>query len=128
MDALKPLRVVDFSRVLAGPFATMMLGDLGAEVIKVERPGSGDDTRGWGPPFDEAGRATYFQSVNRNKRSVALDLADPGDLDCARELIAGADVLVENFRPGTMERLGRGARKGGGGHTPPRYCSISCFC
>jgi len=127
MDALEPLRVVDFSRVLAGPFATMMLGDLGAEVIKVERPGSGDDTRGWGPPFDEAGRATYFQSVNRNKRSVALDLTDPGDLDCARELIAGADVLVENFRPGTMERLGLGYDEVRRANPRLVYCSITGF-
>ena len=88
MEALARLRVVDFSRILAGPFATMMLADLGAEVAKVERPGSGDDTRTWGPPFDEAGEATYFQSVNRNKRSVALDLADPGDLERAAELVA----------------------------------------
>src|SRR3954454_3651912 len=105
-SALGRLQILDFSRILAGPFATMMLADLGAEVTKVERPGSGDDTRSWGPPFDEAGGATYFQSVNRNKRSVALDLAEPGDRDRARELIAGADVVVENFRPGTMERLG----------------------
>ena len=79
-SALGRLRILDFSRVLAGPLATMMLADLGAEVTKVERPGSGDDTRSWGPPYDDAGEATYFQSVNRNKRSVALDLSDPDDL------------------------------------------------
>jgi len=106
--ALGPLRVLDFSRVLAGPFATMLLADLGATVIKVERPGTGDDTRSWGPPYDAAGQATYFQSVNRNKTSVALDLGDPDDLAQARALALEADVVVENFRPGVMERLGLG--------------------
>lgn len=106
--ALSHLRVVDFSRVLAGPLAAMVLGDLGAEVVKVERPGAGDETRGWGPPFDGRGRASYFEAVNRNKRSVALDLRDPADLERARELAAQADVLVENFRPGVMDRLGLG--------------------
>lgn len=106
--ALGPLRVLDFSRVLAGPFATMLLADLGATVIKVERPGTGDDTRSWGPPYDAAGQATYFQSVNRNKTSVALDLANPDDLAHARALALEADVVVENFRPGVMERLGLG--------------------
>jgi crotonobetainyl-CoA:carnitine CoA-transferase CaiB-like acyl-CoA transferase len=127
MGALEPLRVVDFSRILAGPFATMMLGDLGAEVTKVERPGSGDDTRSWGPPFDETGRATYFQSVNRNKQSVALDLADAGDLERARELVAAADVLVENFRPGTMERLGLGYDELRRASPRLVYCSITGF-
>ena len=84
--AVGGVRVLDFSRVLAGPFATMLLGDLGAEILKVERPGGGDDTRAWGPPWDAAGEATYFQSVNRNKRSLALDLADPDDLAHARSL------------------------------------------
>ena len=106
--ALGPLRVVDFSRILAGPFATMVLADLGADVVKVERPGSGDDTRGWGPPFDDAGRATYFQAVNRNKDAIALDLGEPAGRARAIELIAEADVLVENFRPGVMARLGLG--------------------
>ena len=127
MEALAPLRVVDFSRILAGPFATMMLADLGAEVIKVERPGSGDDTRTWGPPFDEAGSATYFQSVNRNKRSVALDLADAADLERALELIAGADVVVENFRPGVMDRLGLGYESARRANPALIYCSITGF-
>ncbi|RVX38539.1 crotonobetainyl-CoA:carnitine CoA-transferase CaiB-like acyl-CoA transferase [Nonomuraea polychroma] len=104
--ALSGLLVADFSRVLAGPYATMLLADLGAEVVKVERPGSGDDTRAWGPPYGPAGEATYFLGVNRNKRSIALDLR--ADVDVARALAARADVLVENFRPGTMDRLGLG--------------------
>lgn len=104
--ALSDLLVLDFSRVLAGPLATMLLADHGATVVKVERPGAGDDTRAWGPPRDAAGTATYFLSVNRNKRSLALDLQDPADLALARELAARADVVVENFRPGVMARLG----------------------
>jgi crotonobetainyl-CoA:carnitine CoA-transferase CaiB-like acyl-CoA transferase len=106
--ALEGIVVVDFSRVLAGPYATMMLGDFGAEVVKIERPGVGDDTREWGPPYDSDGVATYFNSVNRNKRSVVLDLTDPADVTRARDLVAGADIVVENFRPGTMEKLGLG--------------------
>ncbi|MGY4651347.1 CaiB/BaiF CoA transferase family protein [Mycobacterium sp. URHB0021] len=106
--ALDGLTVVDFSRVLAGPYATMLLGDYGADVIKVERPGVGDDTREWGPPYDADGVATYFNSVNRNKRSLVLDLANADDVARARELVARADIVVENFRPGTMEKLGLG--------------------
>lgn len=108
VGALDGIVVVDFSRVLAGPYATMMLGDYGAEVIKVERPGVGDDTRAWGPPYDSEGVATYFNAINRNKRSVSVDLATPAGVAKARDLVAGADIVVENFRPGTMERLGLG--------------------
>jgi crotonobetainyl-CoA:carnitine CoA-transferase CaiB-like acyl-CoA transferase len=97
--------VADFSRVLAGPLAAMMLGDLGADVIKVERPDGGDDTRAWGPPWRD-GESTYFLGLNRNKRSVALDLGDAGDLGLARELAVRADVLIESFRPGLMARWG----------------------
>ncbi len=104
--ALDGLVVVDFSRVLAGPYATMMLGDFGADVIKIERPQVGDDTREWGPPYDSEGVATYFNAVNRNKRSVVLDLTDPADQQRARELVATADIVVENFRAGTMEKFG----------------------
>jgi crotonobetainyl-CoA:carnitine CoA-transferase CaiB-like acyl-CoA transferase len=104
---LDGILVADFSRVLAGPLATMVLGDLGAEVIKVERP-EGDDTRGWGPPWASDGTSTYFQSVNRNKRSVVLDLRDADDRELARRLIERADILIENFRPGAMERFGLG--------------------
>ncbi|WP_173086210.1 CaiB/BaiF CoA transferase family protein [Phytohabitans rumicis] len=99
--------VVDLSRALAGPHATMMLGDLGARVVKVEAPGRGDDTRGWGPPFVD-GESTYFLSANRNKESVCLDLRDDADRAVLLALVRRADVLVENFRTGVMERLGLG--------------------
>lgn len=108
MGALTGIRIADFSRVLAGPYATMLLGDLGADVIKVERPPAGDDTRQWGPPFDAHGNATYFASVNRNKHSVALDLGSESGRADAIRLIRSCDVLVENFVPGTMERFGLG--------------------
>ena len=106
--ALGGVLVADFSRVLAGPYATMLLADLGADVVKVERPGTGDDTRDWGPPYGSDGQATYFLSVNRNKRSVVLDLASDDGRALALELVRRADVVVENFSPGVMERLGLG--------------------
>jgi crotonobetainyl-CoA:carnitine CoA-transferase CaiB-like acyl-CoA transferase len=102
---LEGLIVADFSRVLAGPYASMLLGDLGADVIKVERPGTGDDTRAWGPPWRD-GESTYYLGLNRNKRSVVLDLADPGDRALARTLAERADVLIESFRPGLMASWG----------------------
>ncbi|WP_099022946.1 CaiB/BaiF CoA transferase family protein [Mycolicibacterium palauense] len=126
-SALDGVVVVDFSRVLAGPYATMMLGDFGAEVIKVERPGTGDDTRHWGPPYDSGGVATYFNAVNRNKRSVVLDLTDPADRARAVDLVAGADVVVENFRPGTMEKLGLGYADLRAVRPDVIYCSITGF-
>lgn len=104
---LEGLVVADFSRVLSGPWCTMILGDLGADVIKVERPGAGDETRGWGPPF-AGGESAYFMATNRNKRSIALDLARADHREVAQRLVVRADVVVENFRPGTMERLGLG--------------------
>ncbi|WP_370500849.1 CaiB/BaiF CoA transferase family protein [Mycolicibacterium sp. jd] len=125
--ALDGVVVVDFSRVLAGPYATMMLGDFGAEVIKVERPGVGDDTRQWGPPYDSSGVATYFNAVNRNKRSVVLDLSTPDGRQQARDLVAGADIVVENFRPGTMERLGLGYEDLRAVRPDVIYCSITGF-
>lgn len=125
--ALDNLRVVDFSRVLAGPFATMMLGDLGAQVIKVERPGVGDETRSWGPPFDASGMATYFQAVNRNKDSLVLDLSDEAGRAQARELARRADVVVENFRPGLMDELGLGYAALRAENPRLVYCSITGF-
>ena len=102
---LSGIRVADFSRVLAGPYATMLMADLGADVIKIEPP-QGDDTRQWLPPVDDTGRATYFASANRNKRSIRLDLRQEEDLAHARALATSADVVVENFRPGVMARFG----------------------
>jgi len=125
--ALGSLRIADFSRILAGPLATMVLADLGAEVVKVERPGRGDDTRGWGPPWDERGRATYFEAVNRNKRSVALDLADAAGAARARELVRASHVLVENFRPGVMESFGLGYEELRVEQPDLVYCSITGF-
>ncbi|MFJ7339651.1 CaiB/BaiF CoA transferase family protein [Streptomyces sp. NPDC101110] len=125
--ALTGLRIADFSRVLAGPYATMLLADLGADVVKVERPGSGDETRQWRPPADEQGTSTYFLGVNRNKRSVTLDLSDEADRERARALVAESDVLVENFRPGTMARLGLGHDDLKERHPGLVYCSISGF-
>jgi crotonobetainyl-CoA:carnitine CoA-transferase CaiB-like acyl-CoA transferase len=119
--------VADFSRVLAGPFATMLLADLGAEVTKVERPGVGDETRSWGPPFDERGRATYFQAVNRNKRSVALDLKDPGGHQRAHRLALQSDILFENFRPGLMDEIGLGYQQLRAENPGLIYCSITGF-
>jgi crotonobetainyl-CoA:carnitine CoA-transferase CaiB-like acyl-CoA transferase len=124
---LGELTILDFSRVLAGPFATMMLGDLGATVIKVERPGIGDETRAWGPPHDERGQATYFDAVNRNKDSVVLDLGTDRDRQRAQGLAADADVVVENFRPGVMERLGLGYDQLSADHPGLVYCSITGF-
>lgn len=123
---LDGILVADFSRVLAGPYATATLGDLGARVIKVERPGSGDDTRSWGPPW--AGHsAAYFESANRNKQSLTLDLGDPGDVALARELARRADVLVENFRPGALARFGLDYDDLRQDNPRLVYCSISGF-
>lgn len=106
--ALDGVKIADFSRVLAGPLATMILGDLGAEVIKVERPGIGDETRTWAPPYSPDGESSYYLSVNRNKRSLAIDLKAETGRQEAKNLVLGADVLIENFRPGTMETFGLG--------------------
>jgi crotonobetainyl-CoA:carnitine CoA-transferase CaiB-like acyl-CoA transferase len=124
--ALSGLLVADFGRVLAGPYATMLMADLGAEVIKIERPGIGDDTRAWGPPWAD-GEATYFQSVNRNKQSLSIDLGTEDGLRAARDLAAQADVVVENFRPGVMARLGLDYQTLSEKHPNLVYCSISGF-
>ena len=123
---LDGLLVADFSRVLAGPLATMTLADLGAEVIKVERPGLGDDTRQWGPPWTEHA-SSYFECVNRSKQSITLDLRDPADLAVARELAARADVLIENFLTGTMDRLGLGYEVLAEANPGLVYCSVTGF-
>ena len=126
MSALEGLFVLDFSRVLAGPYCTMQLGDLGARVVKIEQPGRGDDTRAWGPPF-VGGESAYFISVNRNKESLALDLKSVEARPILDALLSRADVLVENFRPGTMERMGLGYDDVAARHPRIVYCSISGF-
>ena len=125
--ALDGVLVADFSRVLAGPYATMLLADLGATVVKVERPGSGDDTRAWGPPYAPDGQSTYFHSVNRNKRSIALDLTDPDDLAVAQHLARTCDVLVQNYKPGGLRRFGLDHASVAAVNPGVVYCSISGF-
>lgn len=119
--------VADFSRILAGPYATMLLADLGATVVKVEGPGTGDDTRTWTPPTSADGTASYYLSINRGKRSIVLDLADPADLDTAQRLAARADVLIENLKPGGMARFGLDHATVAAGNPGIVYCSISGF-
>lgn len=126
MQPLDDLTVIDLTRALAGPYCTMMLADMGARVLKIETPDGGDDTRGWGPPFLE-GESAYFLSINRNKRSVTLNLKHPRGRELLLRLLERADVLVENYRPGTMDRLGLGYATIH--ERTPRlvYCSISGF-
>lgn len=126
MGPLHGTTVLDFTRVLSGPYCTMALGDLGARVIKLEHPGRGDDTRRWGPPFlgDES---AYFLSVNRNKESVAIDFKSPGGRDVVERLLATADVVVENFRPGTLDALGLDAASVRARYPTIVYCSISGY-
>jgi crotonobetainyl-CoA:carnitine CoA-transferase CaiB-like acyl-CoA transferase len=123
---LEGVRVLDLSRVLAGPYTTMVLADLGADVIKVEHPERGDDTRHWGPPF-AAGESAYFLSVNRNKRSIGVDLKDPEGLERVKRLAAGADVLIENMRRGTLDKLGLGYEALRETNPGLAYCSITGF-
>jgi crotonobetainyl-CoA:carnitine CoA-transferase CaiB-like acyl-CoA transferase len=127
---LAGVRVLDLSRVLAGPYATMVLGDLGADVIKVEHPERGDDTRHWGPPFageGENGESAYFLSVNRNKRSIGVDLKDPEGLERVKKLAASADVLIENWRRGALNKLGLGYEALKEANPGLVYCSITGF-
>lgn len=126
MGALSGIRVLDFTRVVAGPYCTMLLGDLGAEIVKVEQPGQGDDTRSWGPPFVED-ESAYFLSVNRNKKSVCLDLSNEQDLQVAHRLMARSDVVIENFRSGIMERFGLGYEDWRERRSGLIYCSISGY-
>lgn len=123
---LEGIRVLDVSRVLTGPYCSMMLADLGAEVIKIERPGRGDDTRAWGPPF-LGGESAYFLSINRNKRSVTVDLKSPEGRQIVLELAARSDVFLENFAPGVADRLGIGYEAIHAANPRIVYCSISGF-
>ena len=126
MTPLEGLTVLDLTRVLAGPYCTMLLADMGARVIKIEQPGKGDDTRGWGPPFVE-GESAYFLSINRNKESVTLDFKRPEGRAILDRLIATSDVLVENFRPGTLAKLGLDYQTLAASHPGLVYASISGF-
>lgn len=120
-------KILDLTRVLAGPLCTMMLADLGADIIKVERPGDGDETRGWGPPFDQEGESAYFLSVNRNKKSLAADLGSPRDRELVLRLIQEGDVVIENFLPGSLTRLGIDRDKLLETHPSLIWCSISGY-
>jgi crotonobetainyl-CoA:carnitine CoA-transferase CaiB-like acyl-CoA transferase len=126
MKPLDGLTVLDLTRVLSGPYCTMLLADMGARVIKIERPGTGDDTRAWGPPF-AGGESSYFLSLNRNKQSVALDFKHPEGRPLLDALIARADVVIENFSPGTLDALGLGYAELSQRHPRLIYCSISGF-
>lgn len=130
---LKGIRVLDLTRILAGPSCTQILGDLGADIIKIERPGSGDDTRGWGPPFlqDEHGEPTresaYYLSTNRNKRSLSLDIATPQGRELLQELLGQSDILVENFKVGDLNKRGFGWKDVHAQFPKVIYCSITGF-
>ena len=126
LGPLDGIRVLDLTRVLAGPYCTMFLGDLGAEVVKVEQPGVGDDTRGWGPPF-VGGESAYFLCVNRNKKSITIDLKSQDGVTLLRRLAERADVLIENFRPGAMERVGLGEKDLRANNPRLIYASLSGF-
>jgi len=130
---LEGIKVLDLTRVLAGPFATQILADLGAEIIKVERPGSGDDTRGWGPPYvkdaqgNDTAETTYFVSCNRGKKSVTLDLADAQAQQRIRDIAGRCDVLIENYKVGALARYGLDYVSMHQHHPGLIYCSITGF-
>jgi crotonobetainyl-CoA:carnitine CoA-transferase CaiB-like acyl-CoA transferase len=124
---LRDIRVLDLTRVLAGPLCTMLLGDLGADVIKVERPGVGDESRGWGPPFDARGESAYYLSVNRNKLSIALDFSADEDRQFLRTLLGESDVVVDNFLPGVLTRFGLDVAQLLREHPRLVWCTISGF-
>src|SRR5712692_6804134 len=126
MTPLDGITVLDLTRVLSGPYCTMLLADMGARVIKIEQPVTGDDTRGWGPPF-VGGESAYFLSINRNKESVTLDFKRPEGRALLDRLAAKADVVVENFRPGTAAKLGFDYATLAAKHPRIVYCSISGF-
>lgn len=126
LGPLSGLRVLDFTRVLAGPYATMLLADLGADVVKIEHHDSGDDTRAWGPHWKD-GLSSYYESVNRNKTSFSCDLKSEQDFDAVRQLCNGADVVMENFRSGTMASLGLGAEALRESNPGLVYCSLTGF-
>jgi len=124
---LSDIRVLDFSRVLAGPYCSMVMGDLGADIIKVEQPGIGDETRHWGPPFAAPQESAYFLCVNRNKRSITLDLKKPAGIEIAKVLASKSDVVLENFAPGVMDKLGIGYEAMRAVNPAIIYCSITGF-
>jgi len=131
--ALKDIRIVDITRAMAGPYCTMMLGDFGADVIKVERPGSGDESRGWGPPFagdaygPYPGESAYFLSANRNKRSLTVNLKDPAGLEIIQKLVKVSDVFIENFRTGVLDKMGMGYETLKEDNPGLIYCSVSGY-
>ncbi|MDQ3674730.1 MAG: CoA transferase, partial [Gemmatimonadota bacterium] len=121
------VKVLDFTRVLAGPLSSMILGDLGAHVIKVERRHGGDETRGWGPPFDASGQSAYFLSVNRNKKSLGADLDSPEDRATVMGLLGEADIVIDNFLPGSLARLGFDRERILDEHPSLIWCTISGY-
>jgi len=123
---LTGVRVLDMTRILAGPFTTMLLGDLGAEIIKVERPGLGDDTRFWAPPYC-GGQSTYFLAINRNKKSIAINIRDPKGAELVRKLATKCDILVENYLPGKLDKLGLGYDQLKATVPSLIYCSITGY-
>ena len=127
MMPLDGIKVIDFTGALSGPYCSMLLGDMGAEVIKVERPKRGDDSRAWGPPYISENLSTYFASINRNKKSISLNIKDPEAKEVIKKLVKNSDILLENFRPGTMEKLGLGYQELKEINEKMIYCSISGF-